>query len=336
MATTSKSGSCRDLNLRKSISSGECRSPFFVDLDGLLKENESEKRDTPEQLRLRDLLLHSETPVALHQLSSHGRLTTAPKPHTQMRVRDSNRLRPMKVVGGHDDNDVKYSTTLPESRYKECSDIVKLLDLQEKQFKRLMKKAGMDHEACFTVPSNDAEDGDETAAGHEVHKIYCSEDYRLPQYSGYPIKTNPAGSAKDFQCSQQGSATSQGGRAPDLNPEESSANDSQFTGKTSAGRLNQATTRLYYIPKSSISPNNAKSGKNQGVPSMFTRRGLSGSCCGCSEARCKHPKRNQDKQMVEISTLTVPGSIEPSKSMRDAAKRRESSKMHEKFINRQC
>ena len=58
----------------------------------------------------------------------------------RLRVRVNYRLHPMKVVGGDAD---KFSTTLPESQFRECSDIVNLMDYQEQRFQCLMKKAGM-------------------------------------------------------------------------------------------------------------------------------------------------------------------------------------------------
>ena len=94
-----------------------------------------------------------DTPISLRMQEQDGRegndlemcferLTSSSNKKKQLRVRVNNRLHPMKVVGGDAD---KFSTSLPESQFRECSDIVNMLDYQERRFQGLMKKAGMNH-----------------------------------------------------------------------------------------------------------------------------------------------------------------------------------------------
>ena len=66
-------------------------------------------------------------------------------------MKKHNGMRLMKLVGG---NNNMYSTSLPESQYRECQDMVHLMDYQEMRFRGLMKKAGMSQStwlaACST------------------------------------------------------------------------------------------------------------------------------------------------------------------------------------------
>ena len=82
----------------------------------------------------------------------------------------------MKVVGGDTD---KFSTSLPESQFRECSDIVNMLDYQERRFQGLMKKAGMNHtdwlKGYGANKSYNLQAQFENGDSPEIRKIYCTD-----------------------------------------------------------------------------------------------------------------------------------------------------------------
>lgn len=82
----------------------------------------------------------------------------------------------MKVVGGDTD---KFSTSLPESQFRECSDIVNMLDYQERRFLGLFKKAGMNHSDWLkdygAKNAYDLQAQLENGGVPEIRKIYCTD-----------------------------------------------------------------------------------------------------------------------------------------------------------------
>ena len=82
----------------------------------------------------------------------------------------------MKVVGGDAD---KFSTSLPESQFKECADMVNMLDYQERRFQGLFKKAGMNHSDWLKdysmFNSYNLRTQMESGGSPEIRKIYCTD-----------------------------------------------------------------------------------------------------------------------------------------------------------------